>query len=79
MVLLKQWLKCIVEHVVIGLLDGNILKIHVRMSILIAGVDPFGTFLRVINAPKLVLYTLGIPDNFRQTNNYFRSLKLILE
>ena len=64
---------------VIGLLDGNNLKIHVRMSILIAGVDPFGTYLRVINAAKLVLYTFGIPSNFRQTNNYFRSLKLILE
>ena len=57
---------------VIGLLDGNIFKIHVHicMSILIAGVDPFGT-LRVINAAKLVLYTLGILDDFRQTNNYF--------
>ena len=41
MVPLKQWLKHIVEHVVIGLLDGIILKIHVRMSIVIAGVDPF--------------------------------------
>ena len=44
MVLLKQQLKRIVEHVVIGLLDGIICKIHVRiMSILIAGVDPIGT------------------------------------
>ena len=48
MVPLKQWLKHIVEHVVIGLFDGNILKIYVHiMSILIAGVDSFGTYLRV--------------------------------
>ena len=65
MVLPKQWLKCIVEHVVIGLLDGIICKIHVRiMSILIAGVDPIGTYY----AAKLVLYTIGILSNFQQTN-----------
>ena len=61
MVLLKR----IVEHVVIRLLDGIICKIHVRiMSILIAGVDPIGTYY----AAKLVLYTIGILSNFQQTN-----------
>ena len=48
-----QQLKRIVEHVVIGLLDGIICKIHVHiMSILIAGVDPIGTYY----AAKLVLH-----------------------
>ena len=65
MVLLKQQLKRIVGHVVRGLLDGIICKIHVRiMSILIAGVDPIGTYY----AAKLVLYTIGILSNFQQTN-----------